>query len=197
MLSCTSVLAQTTRVSIDSAGAQGNADSYFSGISADGRYVAFMSYASNLVPGDTNGTTDVFRHDRQTGATTRLSVDSAGMQSDDQSGNYGVLISANGQFAAFDSFATNLVSGDTNGRWDLFLREDCLVPAIYCTAKLNSIGCLPAIASTGVASASAGSGFTVTAANVRNQKSGLLIYSVTGRNNVPFQGGFLCLMTPV
>ena len=66
------VISGTQRVSVDSAGGQGNADSYDPAISADGRYVAFRSFASNLVSGDTNGTYDVFVRDRQT-ATLMIS----------------------------------------------------------------------------------------------------------------------------
>src|SRR5438093_2008599 len=65
----------TERVSVDSTGAEGNNFSFSPAISADGRFVAFASVASNLVPGDTNGTLDVFVRDRQTGATERVSVD--------------------------------------------------------------------------------------------------------------------------
>ena len=65
---------QTTRVSVASDGTQGNDHSFVSSLSADGRYVAFTSLASNLVAGDTNGTSDAFVHDRQTGQTTRVSV---------------------------------------------------------------------------------------------------------------------------
>src|SRR3989442_15756675 len=70
----------TERVSVDSAGTQGNAGSSQPSISADGRFVAFTSDATNLVPGDTNGAEDVFVHDRLTGTTERVSVDSTGTQ---------------------------------------------------------------------------------------------------------------------
>src|SRR5205823_7255077 len=70
----------TERVSVDSAGNEGNGGSGGTAISADGRFVAFSSYATNLVAGDTNGVADVFVHDRQTGTTERVSVDSAGTQ---------------------------------------------------------------------------------------------------------------------
>src|SRR5918911_321977 len=70
----------TTRVSVDSAGHQANGDSDLAALSADGRVVAFSSDASNLVAGDTNGTPDIFVHDRQSGVTERVSVDSAGHQ---------------------------------------------------------------------------------------------------------------------
>ncbi len=71
----------TTRVSLASDGAEGNDWSYYPSISADGRYVAFYSRASNLVSGDTNGYWDVFVHDRQSGQTTRVVRDSCGGQS--------------------------------------------------------------------------------------------------------------------
>jgi Tol biopolymer transport system component len=111
----------TTRVSVDSAGNQGNAHSVYPAISADGRYVAFESDASNLVPGDTNGTTDVFVHDRQTGETTRVSVDSAGNQGN--GGSFDPVISADGRYVAFYSGASNLVPGDTNGHGDGFVHD--------------------------------------------------------------------------
>jgi len=87
-------------------------------ISADGRFVAFASSATNLVPGDTNGQWDVFVHDRQTRTTERVSVDSAGNQ-----GNWGSgapALSADGRFVAFCSSATNFVAGDTNWAKDMY-----------------------------------------------------------------------------
>ena len=113
MLSETSLAQQTTRVSVDSAGVQGNGDSgsefHTVSISADGRFVAFWSYATNLVPGDTNGDYDVFVHDRQTGQTTRVSVDSFGAQGDDETLH--CSIAADGRYVAFASRATNLEIG--------------------------------------------------------------------------------------
>ena len=102
---------QTTRVSLASDSTQGNGDSYSPSISADGRYVAFRSSASNLVSGDTNGTSDIFVHDRQGGGTTRVSVASDGTQGNGDS--YSPSISADGRYVAFMSAASNLVSGDT------------------------------------------------------------------------------------
>ncbi len=112
---------QTTRVSVDSAGGQGNNSSYFPSISSDGRYVAFTGFASNLVPGDTNGWHDVFIHDRQTGQTTRVSVDSAGVQGIDNSSS--PSISSDGRYVAFESGSRNLVPGDTNGTADVFVHD--------------------------------------------------------------------------
>jgi Tol biopolymer transport system component len=113
----------TTRVSLGPGGAQGDNDSYWPALSANGRFVAFLSYASNLVPGDTNGKQDVFVHDRQRRTTTRVSVGPRGVQGNDDSGLYGTIApSADGRFVAFASDASNLVPGDTNGTKDVFVR---------------------------------------------------------------------------
>jgi cold shock CspA family protein len=112
---------ETTRISVNSAGVQGNNHSYKPSISADGRYIAFGSWSSNLVSGDTNGWWDVFVHDRQTGKTTRVSVSSSGGQGNNSSGS--PSISADGRYVAFSSGATNLVSGDTNGKNDIFVHD--------------------------------------------------------------------------
>lgn len=109
----------TTRVSVDSAGAQGSSISYEPSISADGRYVSFTSYASNLVPGDISEARDIFVHDRQTGATTRVSVDSAGQQNDGDA--FEPSISADGRYVAFTAFTSNLVPGERN--WDIFVHD--------------------------------------------------------------------------
>src|SRR6185436_17337149 len=80
---CAASFAQTTtRASVDSNGAQGNDSSFeLPSISSDGRFVAFASDATNLVPGDTNGFSDIFVRDRQSGLTVRASVDSGGAES--------------------------------------------------------------------------------------------------------------------
>ncbi|MGB6836460.1 MAG: signal peptidase I [Dehalococcoidia bacterium] len=111
----------TERVSVDSAGNQANASSDTPAISADGRFVAFVSAAPNLVPDDTNAESDIFVHDRETGITTRLSVDSEGNQADGSS--HAPAISADGRFVAFVSAASNLVPGDTNAESDVFVHD--------------------------------------------------------------------------
>jgi hypothetical protein len=111
----------TALVSVASDGTQANSDSYQGSISADGRYVAFDSYARNLVAGDTNGEKDVFVHDRQTGETSRISVTSDGAQANEMSA--GLSISADGRYVAFNSYASNLVAGDTNEMWDTFVHD--------------------------------------------------------------------------
>jgi Tol biopolymer transport system component len=111
----------TTRVSKSSAGVEGNDYSDSPSISADGRYVAFESLATNLVSGDTNGAYDIFVRDRTAGTTTLVSKNSAGVEGD--SGSYSASISADGRYVTFQSSATNLVSGDTNGMGDIFVRD--------------------------------------------------------------------------
>jgi Tol biopolymer transport system component len=113
--------AGTERVSVDGSGSQGNGNSEGPAISADGRYVAFFSEAANLVPGDTNGAFDIFVHDRLTGTTERVSVDSRGRQSNGDS--LEEALSADGRYVAFSSAATDLVPGDTNGTTDVFVRD--------------------------------------------------------------------------
>ena len=112
---------QTTRVSVDSAGNEGDGDEYSTSISADGRYVAFFSYATDLIPADTNGASDTFVHDRQTGETTRVSVDSSGSESNHHSDV--ATISSDGRFVSFTSWASNLVLDDTNGVQDVFVHD--------------------------------------------------------------------------
>jgi len=111
----------TTRVSVSSAGLQGDKASTYPAISADGRYVAFHAVATTLVPGDSNGVSDVFIHDLQTHTTTRVSVSSAGDQGD--SGSEYPSISSDGRYVAFSSSATNLVTGDSNEDDDVFVRD--------------------------------------------------------------------------
>jgi len=114
-------LGLTERMSVDSSGTEGNGESGLAQISADGRYVAFYSRASNLVAGDTNGFSDAFVHDRQTGATVRTSVATGGTQGDGDT--YQTTISADGLHVAFYSDASNLVASDTNGARDVFVRD--------------------------------------------------------------------------
>src|SRR6185436_4097188 len=91
-------------------------------LTPDGRFVAFLSSATNLVAGDVNGYSDVFVHDRTTGFTDIASVDPVGAQAN-QNALECISISADGRFVAFWSDATNLVAGDTNGFADVFVHD--------------------------------------------------------------------------
>jgi len=115
---------QTRRVNISSSGAQGNhafQSAVTFGFSGNGRYVAFGSVATNLVPGDTNGFEDVFVHDLLTGATTRVSLAADGKEAD-----WGVsspAISVEGRYIAFQSYASNLVPGGTDPQGHIFVHD--------------------------------------------------------------------------
>ncbi|HEY2987808.1 MAG TPA: hypothetical protein VGL11_08780 [Candidatus Binatia bacterium] len=112
----------TERVNVATGGAQTvGGHSFYPALSADGRLVAFLSDAANLVPKDTNGSWDIFVHDRQTGTTERLSVASNGTQGD--AGSARPSISADGRYVAFESGASNLVPDDTNGVVDIFVHD--------------------------------------------------------------------------
>ncbi len=115
-------LGATERASVDGNGVQGNQDcGDRPSLSADGRFVAFQSQASNLVAGDTNGVADVFVRDRQLGATEIASLDDGGGQGDGDSGD--PVLSPDGRFLVFRSVATSLVLGDSNGAADVFVRD--------------------------------------------------------------------------
>jgi Tol biopolymer transport system component len=112
---------QTERSSTTGEGDQVNGPSAYPSISADGRFVAFQSKASNLVPDDTNGLPDIFVKDRRTGETTRVSVSSDGAQSNGES--LAPAISADGRFVAFVSSATNLTPGVEGHFWGVLVRD--------------------------------------------------------------------------
>ncbi|MFO0980645.1 MAG: hypothetical protein U1E76_02680 [Planctomycetota bacterium] len=112
--------AETTRVSVTSDGAQANDNSYPTTISLDGRFVAFESDASNFFGGDDHGP-DVFVHDRVTGKTILASTSSSGQRGNDSS--FGGSLSQDGRFVAFDSYASNFISGDTNHAIDSFVHD--------------------------------------------------------------------------
>jgi len=115
---------QTTRVSLSSSGSEGNGASYSSSISSDGRYVVFFSDASNLVDSDSNDSSDVFVHDRQTGETSLVNVSSAGAQGNSTFYYPSVpSISSDGRYVAFGSNADSLVTGDSNSVRDVFIRD--------------------------------------------------------------------------
>jgi hypothetical protein len=111
---------KTTRISRRSNGTQGNNASYLSTISPNGRYVGFLSVADNLVSSDSNGAADVFVHDRKTKKTVRASLATNGAQGNGASHWPAV---ANNGTVAFPSTSTNLVTNDTNGNWDIFVRN--------------------------------------------------------------------------
>jgi hypothetical protein len=207
---------RVTRVSVDSYGGQGNGESSWGTLSADGRFVAFYSYASNLVAGDTNGVTrDVFRHDRDADAdgvfdepgaisTICVSVNALGVPGNAASEGSSEL-SADGRCVGFYSYATDLVAGDSNGSADAFVWSDCPgcgAVVTYCTAKTNSLGCVPAIGWSGDPSATSPAPCDITATNIVDNKAGIFFYGTNGRAAVTGQcpwnfGGVLCVQPPL
>jgi hypothetical protein len=120
----------TERVSVGVGGVQGDGDAPRAAISGntvgDGlapRYVAFVSAASNLVPGDVNGKSDVFLRDRVAGTTTLVSRASGLSGAAGNGDALQVSVSDNGRYVAFSSLASNLVAGDTNASSDVFVRD--------------------------------------------------------------------------
>src|SRR5262249_20443580 len=106
-------------------------------VSADGRFAAFLDSANNIAPGDNNNAMDVFVHDAATCKDTLVSVNRAGTGSGNDRSDY-VVISANGRYVAFDSYASNLVSGDNNNTVDVFVRD--LVAGTTTLVSVNSAG---------------------------------------------------------
>ena len=115
------VLQTTERVSVNSDWQQANGFSFSPNISRDGKLVVFVSGATNLAAGDTNGAYDLFIRDRDLKTTQRVSVDRYGNQLDYSSEK--PEISADNRFVVFQSAATNLVQNDTNGRIDVFIKD--------------------------------------------------------------------------
>jgi Tol biopolymer transport system component len=185
------------RANLTSTGGQANLYTFFPSISAEGRYIAFDSNANNLVPGDSNGQRDVFLRDRMLGTTSRLSVDPAGGQVATASAL--PAISDIGAVVAFESAAAVLVPGDTNGVHDVFVRETtfaCAGMSVYCTAKTNSLACVPRIGASGAPKAAGFDAFRVTAVNVLSNKNGLMFWGASS-GAIPFGGGTLCLQPPL
>lgn len=123
---------------------ESDGDSWSPSISADARFVAFVSYADALVAGDTNGVADTFLRDTCIGApagcvpsVTRVSVASDGMQANGAS--IDAAISANGRYVAFSATATNLVPGGTSGNQNMFVRDTCLGAAPGCAPSTSLV----------------------------------------------------------
>jgi hypothetical protein len=136
-LCCSPVLAQTNApVSVSTAGTLANNNSYYSLISTDGRYVVFQSEAGNLVPNDFNGQYDVYWRDLQANVTALVSVATTG-----NAGNALSLspaVSGDGRYVVWSSNASNLVAGDTNATWDIFLRD--MTAGVTTRISLTSTG---------------------------------------------------------
>jgi Tol biopolymer transport system component len=130
------VAGTTVRASVDTGGGDPDGYSYYPSINSDGRYVAFWSYASDLVQGDGNGFSDIFVRDLVAGTTVRASVDTGG--GDPDSDSYSPSISADGRYVAFESQAGDLVPSDGCCFYDIFVRD--LVAGTTVRASVDSGG---------------------------------------------------------
>ena len=192
----------TLRVSVAADGTQANNLSGGGGfgwrgpaISRDGSRVAFHSRATNLDGVDNNGLDyDVFVSEIATGAMLRASIDGDGVAGSGRS--ISPALSADGRRIVFASDASNLGTHDVNGAFDIYERIECETPRTYCTAKLNSLGCTPAISFTGVPSIALPVAFELRASMLLNNSQGVLLYSTIGAAAAPFQGGYLCMQAP-
>lgn len=128
----------TRRVSMNNLGIEGNLDSTRPEISSNGRYVVFESDSTNFAPGDTNAAHDVFLFDLETRLIERVSESTNGVIGNLQSGFHGVDVSADGRFVVFNSSANNLVSGDTNGVDDIFVRDR--LTGVVSRVSVSSVG---------------------------------------------------------
>jgi len=128
---------KTFRASVDANGGNGNASSFWASISADGRFVAFVSDASDLVIGDTNHVRDIFVRDLLTRTTELVSVASDETLANSDSAT--PSISADGHAVAFMSFASNLVPNDTNGHFDVFVRDRTAGTTVLASVRADGV----------------------------------------------------------
>lgn len=184
----------TERVSVDSSGVAGNGDSSPAMISADGNFVAFASYAGNLVPGDTNGDSDIFVHDRATGSTERENVDSSGAQDDGLS--FAPSISASGIVVGFASEAPDLVANDTNNFFDVFVHEDCGTAATWSNYDVGFPGTKGVPSFTSQQNPSFGSTVTLDLENSYGQPTAGLLLVGFQRAYAPTNRGGNLLVSP-
>jgi hypothetical protein len=115
-----------TSMSVDDAGNMGNDTSTWPSMTPDGRYLAYATDATDIVPDDLNGTRDIVPYDRLSGAANRLSLGNSGAEADGDSSH--PSISDDGTLVAYESNASNLFPGDSNRATDIFLRDTTLNP---------------------------------------------------------------------
>jgi len=164
----------TGRVSVGSGGVEGNSDSFDPAISADGRYVAFASYADNLTAGvNGNAKTNVYVRDMLTSTNTLVSMTLSGTGG--SLGSSLPAISADGSRIAFYSIETHLVAGDTNGLWDIFLWDRNASPKIK----------LVTVSSTGVQKNQGNESMSRIVAPAISADGNVIAYSTTATNLVP------------
>jgi Tol biopolymer transport system component len=190
------VTGATLHVSEGVGGAVPDEASSYAVISQDGRFVAFRSWATNLVVGDTNAAGDVFVRDCTLGTTERVSVTSTGAQASMTYSVSELAIALDGSAVAFGDPVEDLVPGDKNAVEDLFVRDCTRNHSLLCQGKQNSQGCVPVLLASGNTSASSAIPFVITASLLINNKQGLFLYALLP-DATPFQAGTLCLQPPI
>ena len=187
------------RTSIGPGDVEPNGRCYAPSASGIGSHAAYCSDATNLAPGDINGASDVFYcHIGDPGGSIELVSRGAtvlcanGASRAPSLDNYGGII-------AFESDASNLISGDTNSRADAYVRWRITPVTFYCTSSITTHGCSPYMAADGVASvSSAAAPFTIAAVQVEAQRSGIIFYSLNPTATPWGTGGtsYLCVHAP-
>jgi Tol biopolymer transport system component len=186
----------TERVSVATSGAQADSNCLAPSIASDGNLVAFSSRSSTLVSGDQNGWGDIFVHDRTTGITERVSVDSAGGEADGESSV--PSISADGHTVAFESWAMNLVPGDTNSVDDAFVHDRCITPASWSNYDAGFPGTLGIPSFTARSNPLLGSHLTLDVTNSRGSATlGFLLVGFQRASLHTNRGGDLLLLPDV
>jgi Tol biopolymer transport system component len=188
----------TVRLDVSSSGAEANSSVWSGILSGDGRSYVFVSDASDLVAADTNGRFDLFLRDVVAGTTVRLNTTPTGGENTQTNWFSGIevrAVSNDGRFVAIDSHFADLVAGDSNSAWDAFVvdRVANVAPVTsYCTAKITSSGCLPAITSAGAPRATGWDSFWVSASQLPANVNGAFTWSLSPAA-VPFGGGTQCV----
>jgi hypothetical protein len=191
------LLGVTERVSVSSAGVQGNFDTYNTVVSDDGRWVAFESRANNLVAQPFETWFDVFLRDRLNGQTTILSMHPDSPLSADQDSRF-AAISGDGHRVAFVAEADNLVDGDVNGAWDVVVWSDLPTPAapmVYGTGTFDFAQCFDTISVNG--SPSLSSIFDIQCTGATPNMLGIMLYGTSGSASIPFGSGTLYVAPPL
>lgn len=178
-------------VSADPFGQPGTDFSLQPAISADGRYVAFQGYMNGFAPYE-SAHLDIFVRDVVRGHTWTGGRPSGVTEIANGESTW-PAISADGSLLAFTSDATNMVPGDINGYYDVFLREMHPDPRAYCRATTTSGGCVPNLSTNGFPSSGENAGFTLFTSDVPNQSAGFVFYGFDGASELPFEGGTLCV----
>ena len=162
--------------------------------SADGRFIAYRSAASDIVAGDVNAKADVFLYDMLSGRTELVSVSTTGVQGN-QSCDFPQL-DPTGRKVMFQTRSTTLAGPVTPNTSNLLVRDRGCVVTRYCSASPSSAGCSAAILGSGTPSATPGSSFHISTSDLPRERSAALVWGLAP-TGLPYAGGLLCVQTPL